>query len=240
MAYQGRPGAKKAGAGLPRVVVGDGGRGALASLVAEAGGGELQWRTKTHLGTYECRVCRSTHRTDASWLAHAAGKRHQANVAWATRARGNEQADRADEDGAGPSGLGPGPGSDPSPGPGAAYGLGAGARAMPGPEDMARPRPEVRVRRQFDRALGTRSVLVRVEVPPEGVQKGRVPVRRMLGAHPGDEDARFRAFWVPGFAPAAVELDRGTRVDEEHHATFQWWFEDEGVLIAQLTFLPRV
>jgi len=226
MAYQGRPGAKKraysssSGPGHPDKGV--------SLLVAEAGGRELQWRRRTHLGTYECRICRTTQRTDAAWLAHAVSKRHLANVAWATRdtegvpPQGSEREGKGREDAGGP----PSHGKEEEVGP------------VPGPEDMKLPRPEISVRRQFDRTEKTRSVLVRVAVDPKGVRPGTRPVRRMLGAFRGDPDLRFCVFWVPGFCPSAVELDRGTRVDETHPGTFERWFEDEGVLVAQLTLLP--
>ena len=36
---------------------------------------------RNHLGTYECRLCCTVHRTEASYLAHTQGKRHQQKLA---------------------------------------------------------------------------------------------------------------------------------------------------------------
>lgn len=36
---------------------------------------------RNHLGTYECRLCCTVHRTEASYLAHTQGKRHQHKLA---------------------------------------------------------------------------------------------------------------------------------------------------------------
>jgi len=36
---------------------------------------------KTHLGTYECKLCLTVHVNDGSYLAHTQGKKHQTNLA---------------------------------------------------------------------------------------------------------------------------------------------------------------
>eukprot|EP00826_Nyctotherus_ovalis_P054911 TRINITY_DN7244_c0_g2_i1.p2 TRINITY_DN7244_c0_g2~~TRINITY_DN7244_c0_g2_i1.p2 ORF type:complete len:233 (-),score=49.36 TRINITY_DN7244_c0_g2_i1:15-713(-) len=36
---------------------------------------------KNHLGTYECRLCLTLHSTEASYLAHTQGRKHQTNLA---------------------------------------------------------------------------------------------------------------------------------------------------------------
>ncbi|CAN6603542.1 pre-mRNA-splicing factor Prp11p [Trichomonascus vanleenenianus] len=36
--------------------------------------------SKTHLGSYECRLCLTTHISETSYLAHTQGKKHQANL----------------------------------------------------------------------------------------------------------------------------------------------------------------
>ncbi|EEB05481.2 zinc finger protein Sap62 [Schizosaccharomyces japonicus yFS275] len=36
---------------------------------------------KNHLGTFECRLCLTTHANDGSYLAHTQGKKHQTNLA---------------------------------------------------------------------------------------------------------------------------------------------------------------
>ena len=35
---------------------------------------------KNHIGTYECRLCLTIHNTEASYLAHTQGKKHQTNL----------------------------------------------------------------------------------------------------------------------------------------------------------------
>ncbi|BFU19107.1 splicing factor, putative [Entamoeba histolytica HM-1:IMSS-B] len=35
---------------------------------------------KTHVGTYQCKLCLTTHLTEANYLAHTQGKRHQQNL----------------------------------------------------------------------------------------------------------------------------------------------------------------
>ena len=36
---------------------------------------------KNHIGTYECRLCLTLHSTEASYLAHTQGRKHQTNLA---------------------------------------------------------------------------------------------------------------------------------------------------------------
>ena len=36
---------------------------------------------KTHLGSYECKLCLTVHVNDGSYLAHTQGKKHQTNLA---------------------------------------------------------------------------------------------------------------------------------------------------------------
>ena len=36
---------------------------------------------KNHLGTYECKLCQTLHKTEGNYLAHTQGKRHQTNLA---------------------------------------------------------------------------------------------------------------------------------------------------------------
>jgi len=35
---------------------------------------------KNHLGSYECKLCRTIHNNEGNYLSHTQGKRHQANL----------------------------------------------------------------------------------------------------------------------------------------------------------------
>ena len=55
---------------------------------------------RNHLGSYECRLCCTVHRTEASYLSHTQGKRHQRNLAYRATL-GRDRADDAQDDGSG-------------------------------------------------------------------------------------------------------------------------------------------
>ncbi|KZF26407.1 putative splicing factor 3a subunit 2 [Xylona heveae TC161] len=55
---------------------------------------------KNHLGSFECRLCLTSHQNDGSYLAHTQGRKHQQNLA--------RRAAREQKEGRGDQGLAPG------------------------------------------------------------------------------------------------------------------------------------
>lgn len=91
---------------------------------------------RNHLGQYECRLCLTLHKSEANYLAHTQGKRHQQNLA---KRAAREAAEAA---------IAPAP-----------------LRRVTPRQGIKIGRPGYRVTKQFDPQLKSRSLLFQIEYP---------------------------------------------------------------------------
>lgn len=168
---------------------------------------------RNHLGQYECRLCLTLHKTEANYLAHTQGKRHQQNLAKRAAREAAEQA------------IAPAPTRRFAPKGGVKIG-----------------RPGYRVTKQYDPQLKSRSLLFQIEYP-EIEQDTRPRHRFMSTYEQRKEptDRRYQyilfgaePYEVIAFKIPAMDVDKGQQEDR----LFTHWDPDLKVYSFQVPFRP--
>lgn len=161
--------------------------------------------SKSHTGVFECRLCLTLHRTEASYLSHTQGRKHQTNLG-----RREAKLKRAAA--------------------AAAASSSSSAAAAAPPSTVVRiGRPGYRAVKQRDASTGELSLLFRLEYPR--IDKGMQPRHRLVGAYEQrveEPDARYQyllfaaePYETVAFKVPAAEVDRSrllTHWDKERHA----------------------
>ena len=193
---------------------------------------------RNHLGSYECRLCCTVHRTEASYLAHTQGKRHQRKLALRA-ALGRDT-------------------------PGAAGGANDGANSISGTTSTAAAfaaqveaqkarRPVMRIGRPGYRVIRTRDPLtrqhgLRFEIDYPQIAAGLQPRHRFMSAfeqkvEPVDSRYQYLLFAADPYETIAFkipnrEIERDSSESTRGHFHTEWDPEHH-TFVLELTFKPR-
>lgn len=168
---------------------------------------------KNHLGTFECKLCLTIHKNEPSYIMHAQGKKHLANLAR-----------RAAKEGAA---------TNPT-----LLAQGAGARAVKPRKTIKIGRPGYRITRQEDPETAQRSLLFEVDYPE--IDANLQPRHRFMSAYeqkvePPDGDYQFLLMAAEPYETIGFKIPND-RIDRDPGKFRTAWDAEKKVFTLQLCF----
>lgn len=167
---------------------------------------------KNHLGKYECKLCLTLHTTEASYLAHTQGKRHQTQLA----KRAAKQMEKT--------------GSLPL----------VEKKKLQPRKTKKIGRPGYKVVKQKDNENNQRSLLFQIQYPQ--IEQGLVPRFRFMSAYeqrvePPDDSFQYILFAAEPYETIGFKIPN-TKIDKEHGKFLTDWDEENMNFTLQLYFKP--
>jgi splicing factor 3A subunit 2 len=180
---------------------------------------------RNHLGTVECKLCLTRHPSEANYIAHTQGKKHQGGIAR------REFMDRQRKGGAAAGG---GAVADPRAAERAAALAAARRRLKVG-------RPGYRVVKQLDPVTGTRALVFALEYPE--IAQGIKPRFRFLSAfeqrrEPPDAAYQYLLFAADPYETIAMKIPNEP-IERDPGLFYTHWHEESKTFNLRLQFVRR-